>query len=154
MPQTLRVDRQADIARDGRECPGRRSLGSREAVVIAAVAGVLFGSFGVGAVSDSAVVSTEVTCHHARRVTVTLEQTWPAFSLRVEAGPLTLRAMRDDDLPALDEAAASGIHSVDLRPFPNSWASGDAASLGRELGGRYWTSRASLGQARSADPGP
>lgn len=85
-------------------------------------------------------------------MTVTLEQIWPAFSLQVEAGPLTLRAMRDDDLPALAEAAASGIHSDDLRPFPNSWASGDAASLGRDLGSRYWKYRASLGSDEWALP--
>lgn len=83
---------------------------------------------------------------------MTLEQIWPAFSLLVEAGPLTLRAMRDEDLPALAQAAASGIHSDDLRPFPNSWASGDAVKLGRDLGGRYWKYRASLGSDEWALP--
>lgn len=85
-------------------------------------------------------------------VTVTLEQIWPAFGLLVEAGPLTLRAMRDGDLPVLAEAAASGIHADDLRPFPNAWASGDAVKLGRDLGGRYWKYRATLGSDEWALP--
>lgn len=85
-------------------------------------------------------------------MTVTLEQIWPPFSLLVEAGPLTLRAMRDEDLPALAEAAASGVHADDLRPFPNAWASGDAIALGRELGGRYWKYRAMLGADEWAYP--
>lgn len=85
-------------------------------------------------------------------VTVTLEQIWPAFGLLVETGPLTLAAMRDEDLPVLAEAAASGIHSDDLRPFPNAWASGDAVKLGRDLGGRYWKYRATLGADEWALP--
>ena len=85
-------------------------------------------------------------------MTVPLEQIWPAFSLSVQAGPLTLRAMRDEDLPALAEAAASGIHSDELRPFPTSWASGDAVTLGRDLGGRYWRYRTTLGSDEWALP--
>lgn len=85
-------------------------------------------------------------------MTVTLEQIWPAFGLLVAVGPLTLRAMRDEDLPALAEAAAAGIHAEDLRPFPMSWAGGDAITLGRRLGGRFWAYRASLGSDEWAMP--
>lgn len=85
-------------------------------------------------------------------MTVTLEEIWPAFALVVQAGHLSLRAMRDEDLLALAEAAASGIHSDDLRPFPISWAVGDAITLGRDLGSRYWRYRATLGSDEWAFP--
>ena len=63
-----------------------------------------------------------------------------------------MRLVRDEDLPELAEAAASGIHDDDARPFPTAWASGDAVSLGRDLARRYWRHRATLGSDEWALP--
>lgn len=73
-----------------------------------------------------------------------LEELWPPFGLSIGCGPLTLRAIRDDDLPKLVDAAAAGIHSDDLRPFPRAWAGQDPVALGRDLASRYWKYRATF----------
>ena len=73
-----------------------------------------------------------------------LEELWPPFGLSISCGPLTLRAIRDDDLPELVDAAAAGIHSDDLRPFPRAWAGQDPVALGRDLASRYWKYRATF----------
>src|SRR5664279_4186513 len=45
----------------------------------------------------------------------------PAFGLRIECGPLTLRAMREVDAPRVAELAAGGIHAEGARPFLMPW---------------------------------
>lgn len=79
------------------------------------------------------------------RVTVSLEDLWPPFGLTIRCGPLTLRAVRDDDLPELVEAAVSGIHDDTLRPLPHARGNLPAQELGRDLASRYWTHRATFG---------
>ncbi|MBF4161840.1 GNAT family N-acetyltransferase [Nocardioides acrostichi] len=81
-----------------------------------------------------------------------LEEIWPPFALHVEVGPLTLRLMRDEDLPELAEAAEAGIHADSLRPFPRDWASADATTVGRDLARRCWRYRAGLGDDEWALP--
>ena len=73
-----------------------------------------------------------------------LEQLWPPFGLSISCGPLTLSAIRDNDLPELVDAAAAGIHSDDLRPFPRAWAGQQPLALGRDLASRYWKYRATF----------
>ena len=46
---------------------------------------------------------------------------FPAFGLRIECGPLTLRAMRESDAPRVAELAAEGIHAPSARPFLRPW---------------------------------
>jgi len=75
---------------------------------------------------------------------LTLEELWPPFGLSITCGPLSLRAMRDTDLPELVAAAEEGIHADDLRPFPRAWAGKPAIELGRDLASRYWKHRATL----------
>jgi hypothetical protein len=43
----------------------------------------------------------------------TLEEIWPVFGLRVEAGPIELSAICDDDMPILVDLASDGIHEPD-----------------------------------------
>jgi RimJ/RimL family protein N-acetyltransferase len=76
---------------------------------------------------------------------LTLEELWPPFGLSITCGPLSLRAMRDQDLPELVAAAAEGIHGDDLRPFPRAWAGQPPLELGRDLASRYWKHRATFG---------
>lgn len=81
-----------------------------------------------------------------------LEELWPPFALRISCGPLTLRAIRDEDLPGLVDAAAAGIHADDLRPFPKAWAGQTPLDLGRDLATRYWRYRATFGSDEWALP--
>jgi RimJ/RimL family protein N-acetyltransferase len=46
---------------------------------------------------------------------------FPAFGLRIECGPVTLRAMRESDAPRVAELATEGIHTYGARPFLMPW---------------------------------
>ena len=46
---------------------------------------------------------------------------FPAFGIRIECGPVTLRAIRESDAPRIAELAAAGIHAEDARPFLRPW---------------------------------
>ena len=46
---------------------------------------------------------------------------FPAFGLRIECGPVTLRAMRESDVPRVAELAAGGIHAEGAQPFLMPW---------------------------------
>jgi RimJ/RimL family protein N-acetyltransferase len=46
---------------------------------------------------------------------------FPAFGLRIECGPVTLRAMRESDAPRVAELATEGIHTDGSRPFLMPW---------------------------------
>jgi RimJ/RimL family protein N-acetyltransferase len=50
-----------------------------------------------------------------------LASAFPPFGLRIEAGPLVLRPITDDVLPALVEAALGGIHDPQVMPFFVPW---------------------------------
>jgi len=46
---------------------------------------------------------------------------FPAFGLRIECGPVTLRAMRESDVPCVAELVAEGVHAKGARPFLMPW---------------------------------
>jgi RimJ/RimL family protein N-acetyltransferase len=71
-----------------------------------------------------------------------LEDIWPLFRLRVVAGPLELRAVRDTDIPALVDLAEGGIHDPKAMPFAFPWSTAPAAELGRNMAVFYWRNRA------------
>jgi RimJ/RimL family protein N-acetyltransferase len=54
---------------------------------------------------------------------------FPAFGLRIECGPVTLRAMRESDAPRVAELAAGGIHAEGARPFLMQWNLADNQPL-------------------------
>ncbi|MGV8848558.1 MAG: GNAT family N-acetyltransferase [Propionibacteriaceae bacterium] len=54
---------------------------------------------------------------------------FPAFGIRIECGPVTLRAIRESDAPRIAELAAAGIHAQDARPFLRPWNLGDDQPL-------------------------
>lgn len=55
----------------------------------------------------------------------TLEEIYPAFGVRVECGPVTLRPLRERDVPEIAALVADGIHPEDERPFLVPWNLGD-----------------------------
>ncbi len=50
-----------------------------------------------------------------------LDDIFPAFGLRIECGPVTLRPMRESDAPRVAELAAGGIHAEGAQPFLLPW---------------------------------
>jgi RimJ/RimL family protein N-acetyltransferase len=70
----------------------------------------------------------------------TLEEIWPVFGLRVEAGPVELSAICDDDIPLLVDLASRGIHEPGAMPFAIPWST--ATDLGHKMAAYYWRTRA------------
>ena len=53
---------------------------------------------------------------------LTLEEIFPPFGLRISCGPVTLRVLRDDDLPEVVELVRGGIQAPGLpMPFLLAW---------------------------------
>jgi RimJ/RimL family protein N-acetyltransferase len=82
----------------------------------------------------------------AERV-LSLAEIWPVFGLQVEAGPLQLRAVRDEDIPGLVELARSGIHAPDEMPFSEPWSTAPAEELATTMAAHYWRVRSQFGVA-------
>ena len=73
-----------------------------------------------------------------------LVDVWPVFGLRLITPRLELRIARDDDLPALAEAAIRGIHDRDRMPFAHAWTDEPPAILRREMARYFWRERAAV----------
>jgi RimJ/RimL family protein N-acetyltransferase len=69
----------------------------------------------------------------------------PALSLRISAGPLELRGIGDDDLAALCDLAARGIHPPERMPFYFPWTDAAADQLPRNTAQYHWRARATFG---------
>jgi RimJ/RimL family protein N-acetyltransferase len=76
-----------------------------------------------------------------------IERVWPLFALRVEAGPLSLSPVSDQDIPALVGLASAGIHRPDDMPFTFPWTDAPVEDLGRNMAAYYWRTRAELAPA-------
>ena len=70
----------------------------------------------------------------------TLEEIWPVFGLRIEAAPVELSAICDDDIPVLVDLASRGIHEPGAMPFAIPWFT--LTDLGHEMAAYYWRTRA------------
>jgi RimJ/RimL family protein N-acetyltransferase len=71
-----------------------------------------------------------------------IEEIWPQFALRIESGPLVLSAVRDEDIPALVDLAARGVHDPMSMPFAFPWTDAPPTELPRNTAVHYWSSRA------------
>ncbi len=67
---------------------------------------------------------------------------WPLFGLRVVAGDLELRVVRDEDLPALVALAQEGVHPPEEMPFSTPWTDGPPEQLPMVVAGYHWRVRA------------
>ncbi|MGH2684383.1 MAG: GNAT family N-acetyltransferase [Actinomycetota bacterium] len=67
---------------------------------------------------------------------------WPLFDLRVRTPRLELRPPSDDDIEALAELAAQGVHEPDFMPFENPWTDAPERELRRSAMQFYWRQRA------------
>jgi RimJ/RimL family protein N-acetyltransferase len=71
-----------------------------------------------------------------------LTSVYPPFALTLATPRLVLRPLRDGDIPAAVEAAASGIHEHGRNPFSTPWAESPPDQLGPTMGRWYWQCRA------------
>jgi RimJ/RimL family protein N-acetyltransferase len=69
---------------------------------------------------------------------------WPPFDLRVTCGPLTLRALRDDDFPEALALVHRGVHPAEEMPFYVPWTDLRGAEQERAFQQHHWRQRAEL----------
>lgn len=69
---------------------------------------------------------------------------WPPFGLTLATPRLTLRPIRDADIPAAVQAAQSGIHEPGQSPFSKPWTEMPAAELGPNMARWYWRCRGNM----------
>lgn len=67
---------------------------------------------------------------------------WPPFGLTLTTPRLTLRPIRDEDIPAAADAALSGIHEPGRNPFSNPWTEAPAGEIAPNMAQWYWRCRA------------
>lgn len=70
-----------------------------------------------------------------------LVDVWPLFGLEIETPRLTLRPVRDADLPELAQAALDGVHDPERMPFGAPWTDAPADQLSRNLATYQWSLR-------------
>ncbi len=70
-----------------------------------------------------------------------LTDIWPAFGLILTTPRLQLKPVQDTDLPALLDAARSGIHEPGRNPFGVPWTEVPEEELGPNMARWHWTCR-------------
>jgi RimJ/RimL family protein N-acetyltransferase len=71
----------------------------------------------------------------------------PALGLRLVAGPVELRGITDDDLPALGALVEAGVHEPGRMPFYVPWTEAPAEDLARNTAQFHWRCRAEFSPA-------
>lgn len=77
---------------------------------------------------------------------------WPLFGLRLETDRLEMRPPTDDDLVALAETAAAGVHDPATMPFSTPWTDTEPEALPRHFLQHHWKVRAELTPQRWCVP--
>lgn len=72
---------------------------------------------------------------------ITLEEAWPPYALAITCGDLSVRVVRDDDLPELIELVLDGVHTPDTMPFSVPWTRVSAERAPAEHSRYHWASR-------------
>ena len=71
---------------------------------------------------------------------------FPILGLRITAGPLELRGIRDEDIVALVELTQRGIHPPESMPFSTPWTDAPADELPLRFAQYHWGIRSSFGR--------
>lgn len=77
-----------------------------------------------------------------------LEEIWPPYAVTISTGDLSMRVVRDDDLPELVDLALSGIHEPGLMPFYVPWTDVDPTELPADFVRHHWRARSALSADR------
>jgi RimJ/RimL family protein N-acetyltransferase len=71
-------------------------------------------------------------------IAAVLVDLWPQFGLIITTPRLELRLPREEDLAALAEVAARGVHRLDERPFLTPWTDGTPQERARVVLRDHW----------------
>ncbi|KIS28257.1 GCN5 family acetyltransferase [Arthrobacter sp. SPG23] len=69
---------------------------------------------------------------------------WPPFALVLTTPRLSLRPIRDEEIPAAVQAAASGVSEPGRSPFSTPWNEFSAEDLGPNMAQWYWRCRGNM----------
>jgi RimJ/RimL family protein N-acetyltransferase len=69
---------------------------------------------------------------------------WAPFALRVQCGPLELRAITDDDMSGLVDLVLAGLHDPAQMPFSQPWTDAPSDRLPANTAAHYWSTRSSF----------
>ena len=72
---------------------------------------------------------------------ISLEEAWPPYAFTISCGDLSVRVVRDDDLPELIELVLDGVHEPDAMPFSVPWTRVPAEQAPAEYARYHWRSR-------------
>jgi RimJ/RimL family protein N-acetyltransferase len=72
---------------------------------------------------------------------LSLSDVWPLFDLELRSPRLSLRPVRDEDIPGLADAALAGIHDPAVMPFGVPWTDASAEDLPRNIALYQWSLR-------------
>src|SRR5437588_682625 len=75
---------------------------------------------------------------HRTHLNMAIETHWPLFALRVRTPRLELRYPDDDDVVALAELGARGVHEPDFMPFTTAWTDAPSPEQERNTLQHYW----------------
>lgn len=78
----------------------------------------------------------------------TLADIYPVLGLRIQAGPVILSPVMDDDIPALVDLALEGVHDPDVMPFSSPWTAAPPDQLPARTAQYYWEKRAAMTPAQ------
>lgn len=67
-----------------------------------------------------------------------LSDLWPTYALRIHTPRLTLRLPDENELAALAQLAADGVHEPGERPFLTPWTEGTPQDRARILLQGHW----------------
>lgn len=68
-----------------------------------------------------------------------LADLWPLYGLTISTPRVELRLPREDELAALAQVAADGVHRADERPFLTPWTDGSPADRARFVLQEHWS---------------
>jgi RimJ/RimL family protein N-acetyltransferase len=71
-----------------------------------------------------------------------LSEIWPPYQVKITAGDLELRVIRDEDLPGLVELVLDGVHDPGFMPFSFPWTDADPTELPANFVRHHWETRA------------
>jgi RimJ/RimL family protein N-acetyltransferase len=74
----------------------------------------------------------------------TIDDVWPLFGLELRTPRLVLRPARDEDIPAVVDAATAGVHDPAVMPFSFPWTDQAPEVMGPAIARYHWSMRAAI----------
>ena len=75
------------------------------------------------------------------RQMLTLTDVWPLFALEITSPRLTMRIVRDEDIPGIVDAALAGIHDPAVMPFSVPWTDAPREQMTQSMAQFQWSLR-------------